>query len=101
MKFQVGDMVDYHPELKRQGYYLRCGSGTYPCAVVASVDPFILISMEGDMRWSREDHEQFEVVGWAGKEMMKVVMDRLYRDYPNMRPTMGQKLKKFFAGITR
>jgi hypothetical protein len=30
---------------------LHCGSGVYECAVVVSVDPFVLVSQEGDMLW--------------------------------------------------
>lgn len=44
---KVGDIVEAAP-----GRVLRCGSGWYPNAVIVSMDPFTLVSEEGDMMWS-------------------------------------------------
>lgn len=63
---------------------LACGSGSYPCAIVVSVEPFILVSEEADMLWSKTvELENFIVRGQADEVMLKRCMDRLYRDYPN------------------
>ena len=42
-----GDLVNYKPHLQKQGYFLRCGSGYYDFAVVASINPFMLSVASG------------------------------------------------------
>lgn len=37
------------------GNPLRCGGGVYPRAIVLKVDPQVLVSDSGDMRWSCYD----------------------------------------------
>ena len=37
--------------IHKDGRYLRSGSNMYSVAVVAKLDPFILISIETDMLW--------------------------------------------------
>lgn len=65
-------------------YPLRCGSGSYPFAVVVSVKPFILTSEEADMLWNTTvEIENFKVRGKATKEMLDRGLKRLYTDYPN------------------
>jgi len=60
---------------------LHCGSGTYPYAICVSLNPFILISEEGDMRWSATvKAENYEEIGVASKAQMKVCFDRLKHD---------------------
>ncbi len=56
---------------------LRCGCGAYDDAIVVSVKPFVLVSREGDMRWSAtvEPH-QFKTVATAPAEVQKVAMAR-------------------------
>lgn len=67
---------------------LFCGSGMYGCAVVASLDPFILISEEADMRWGTLEAKDFEVAPnhETHPDVKKAVMERLYRDFPDMKP---------------
>ncbi len=45
---KVGDVVVHRRE--RNG--LHCGSGIYTHAIVASMEPFVLVSEEGDMKWT-------------------------------------------------
>jgi len=49
---------------------LHCGSGIYPFAICISADPLVLVSEEGDMRWSCYDYPLY-VIGTATKELMK------------------------------
>lgn len=46
-ELSVGDLVESAP-----GHALACGSGIYPHAVVVSLEPFALVSVEGDMLWT-------------------------------------------------
>ena len=63
---------------KESGFVLACGSGWYSEAVVISEDPFILTSLESDMRWeSTIKKENFEVIGEATKAMLKKCNRRL------------------------
>lgn len=77
MTFEVGDVVmSINP-----GFWLRSGCYSYDDAVVASLDPFLLISREGDMSWSATIlPEWFQRVGRAGDETMKRVLARLERE---------------------
>ena len=47
----------------KSGTILRCGTGTYPNAVVLSVSPFVLVSTCGTMVWNNHDYENFEYDG--------------------------------------
>jgi predicted RNA methylase len=56
----IGDVVIPRD---RQTTELACGCGRYNCAIVASIDPFVLVSVEGDMRWSATVlQEEFETL---------------------------------------
>ena len=44
---KIGDRVI--PKAHR--YVLRSGCGVYPYAIVKSIDPFVLVSEDGDMTW--------------------------------------------------
>ena len=48
VKMQVGDVV-----IPIGDTVLACGCGYYDCAIVASVEPFALASVEADMLWTR------------------------------------------------
>ena len=59
-------------------FQLRSGSSWYPDAVVVMVEPLILVSRDGDMRWSSTVRpEYFEVCGRATKSELKVARTRL------------------------
>jgi hypothetical protein len=44
---QVGDVV-----IPVGGTVLACGCGRYDCAIVASIEPFALASVDADMLWT-------------------------------------------------
>jgi len=50
-KFGVGDLVT-----PVEGVQLASGCGYYYGAVVVSMDPFVLVSEEADMRWEHTVH---------------------------------------------
>jgi hypothetical protein len=47
VKMQVGDVV-----IPVGGTVLACGCGRYDCAIVASIEPFALASVDADMLWT-------------------------------------------------
>ncbi len=75
---KIGDMVkskDLSVEV------LACGSGTYDKAMIYSLDPFKLISEEGDMIWETDVHqEHFEVVGRADLKTLEKAIWRLAKE---------------------
>lgn len=77
MTLEVGDLVkSVHP-----GFHLRSGCSAYDDAVVASLEPFVLISREGDMRWSSTIAPYyFEKTGRADEATLAVVMKRWNRE---------------------
>lgn len=59
-------------------YNLRSGCSEYNVVVVVSVDPFVLVSCRGDMRWAATvSIENFKTVGMANDEDFKMCMNRL------------------------
>jgi hypothetical protein len=73
----VGDFVKYKP---RRGL-LRCGCGQYDRAVIASLEPFVLVSEWGDMLWrSTVTLEDFEKCGEATRGELLAVLDRFKRE---------------------
>lgn len=59
---------------------LRSGCSSYDKAVVASVEPFVLISEEGDMKWSvTVEKKNFEVIGVASWRTWRKVRKRIKR----------------------
>lgn len=74
---RIGDVVIPMPG----GHPLVCGSGRYTHAICCSVDPFILVSEEADMRWSVtiEPH-YFVALCQAHPEIVARCLKRLERD---------------------
>ncbi len=69
----VGDVV-----VPIRGHRLFSGCGAYDYAIVISVDPFVLASAEGDMRWSATAKpEYFKAIGKADSAILKTAMRRL------------------------
>ncbi len=60
--------------------HLYSGCERYTHAICVSVEPFILISERGDMRWSTRKIEDFVSTGKAPSDVFKICMDRLKRD---------------------
>jgi len=59
---------------------LRSGCSVYDKAVVASVDPFVLISEEGDMLWRATiEMKDFEITGVVNRKTWKNVKNRIKR----------------------
>ena len=72
-KLQVGSRVTSNrPEAP-----LVSGAEVYGAAVCVSVDPFVLVSHTGDMRWGRLKAEHFDVHEVVDDEILKVCMRRL------------------------
>lgn len=73
-KMEVGAVVEpidpFNP--------LRSSCGTYPAAVVISMEPFVLVSPTGDMRWSTRKVEEFQVVAQMQSEDVSKLMHRLH-----------------------
>lgn len=56
----VGDLVR---PTKESGFHLRSGAEYYKRAIVSSLEPFVLISEQKDMKWSATvKKEDFELV---------------------------------------
>jgi hypothetical protein len=73
----VGDLVNYR---SKRGC-LCSGCGAYDKAVVVSLDPFVLISEEGDMMWrATVKIGDFETVGKASREALLNVTKRLINE---------------------
>ncbi len=74
--FAVGNRV-----ARKNGQYFASGSCVDTEAVVISIDPFILVSEEGDMRWSLVKPEEVYYIGVDVKEeiLQRYYMRRLLR----------------------
>lgn len=70
---RVGDIV-----VPKPGHWLRSGCSAYDSAVVVSMEPFILVSKETDMKWSATvKPENFTVSSIATDAMLERCMKRL------------------------
>lgn len=74
---EIGDLVASKNSLTDP---LRSGAELYFRAVVVSVDPFVMISEQADMRWSTWDIDRVTVVGHASPEILERCVDRYVRD---------------------
>ncbi len=66
--------------LDQDHYVLASGSNAYRYATVVSVDPFVLISSEGDMRWDMQEPQDFVRLRDATKQEISNAKTRLKRD---------------------
>lgn len=73
---KVGNLVV--PMEPQHGLY--SGAGQWSSAVVASVEPFLLVCKESDMKWSTKKAEDFHPVGQATPEMINAIQHRLNRE---------------------
>lgn len=74
MTHQVGDLV----EPVSADYQLASGNCRYTYAVVVSVEPFVLVSEQSDMRWQwTVKPEQFKAFGKASDLMLERCMKRV------------------------
>jgi hypothetical protein len=58
-------------------HYFHSGSGAYIGAIVISLDPFIMVSEHGDMRWSQIRPENVKVVARVTDYVLNRCMKRL------------------------
>lgn len=84
---RVGDSVVTMP-----GHALRSGATWYPYAVVVQVDPLILISEDGDMKWSAMlDRLPLKVTGRASTAALNKANMRLWRDQEEEKRVAAEK----------
>lgn len=75
---QVGDVAVPSRQSVAEGRFLHCGSGRYSHAIVGSVNPFVLVSSQGDMVWSCTwKPEQMEFLCQASADVIATVRKRL------------------------
>lgn len=55
---------------------LACGSGVYTHAFVVSVEPFVLVSAEGDMMWERQKPTSFVALCQAHPNASRLAFNR-------------------------
>jgi len=85
---KIFDIVEY----KEGKGFLVSGSGRYSSAVVASVQPFILYSLDADMRWAATIHkEDFIVVSEATDYTKTKMLERFSREVELLDKTRTRK----------
>lgn len=57
---KIGDQVE--PDPTKTNYIFHCGTGRYATAVVVSLDPFVMVSLSGEMMWFRWNPDHVRVV---------------------------------------
>lgn len=75
---KVGDVVVAADD---ERFPLRSACEYYSHAIVASVDPFVLVSEHGDMMWSRRETHSVFVLCQAHPRITKRAVARFKRDY--------------------
>jgi len=56
------------------------GPWHYTHAIVVSMDPFILMSEDADMRWNLQEAKDFKAIGRAFPKQLKQAMRRLKKE---------------------
>ena len=80
--FKPGDIVqNENGPTSTRGCPLACGSGFYADAIVVQADPFVVVSREGDMKWSclGSNAKHLRVIGTASKHESKAAFARFKR----------------------
>ena len=75
-KFMIGHVVIAKDISK---FMFHSGSGMYSHAIVVSLDPLILVSEQGDMRWSLVNPDDIAPIGRADDKTVQRCMKRLER----------------------
>jgi len=91
---KVGDVV---VPTRQSHKVLHCGSGMYSHAIVASLEPFVLVSEDGSMLWRTtwQPHE-VEALCQASKEIQEVVEKRWLKErFPSIEQPNEQELAKY------
>jgi hypothetical protein len=100
-KMYIGDIVV--PKNPKEGVILRCGSYVYTHAVCVSVDPFTLVSPEGDMTWYNLDHNDFISLSQVHPDILKQCKEKGYRikqkkDWKIMKVQYVARQQTFYIG---
>jgi len=74
---KVGDVVI----AKNREDSLHCSHYIYTHAIVASTNPFILVSELGDMLWSKVDSNDYIPLCQVHPKIRKTVLKRFKRDH--------------------
>ena len=74
---KIGDVVVHVDGPQRGG--LACGSGYYTHAICVSVEPFVLVSEEGDMMWSCLTPSNYVGLCQAHPDASKNAFDRYHK----------------------
>ena len=77
--FAVGDVI-----VAKEGpttSWLCSGCSCYEFAICCSVDPFVLVSEEGDMLWARLTPQNFRSIGRAPANQRAAAFRRYAQDY--------------------
>lgn len=72
---------------------LRSGASVYSVAIVANMDPFILISSGTDMRWSTKEPENFQAIGMASAAEINAIQWRLGQPGRQDEPFVEEEVK--------
>lgn len=81
---QVFDVVTpYGKQFRQHPYVLHSGCSMYDRAVVAQIEPYVLISEEGDMMWTDIVPSDFELHCKASKATMYNVIKRFNEEFPD------------------
>lgn len=78
---KIGDVVTTHPSYR--GPRLYCGSGIYTHAICVSVDPFILVSEQGDMLWQKVPMGEVQALCQAHPDIVARCKKRMEQDRKN------------------
>ncbi len=87
---KIGDIV----VPKTNEPLLYCGTGIYKCAIVANLDPFVLVSMEGDMLWGDINKDDVEALGKAYPQNKKIAIKRWNKFRKNEGKAIMKKKEK-------
>lgn len=87
-EMKVGDLVEAVPP-----FQLSCGDSVYKDAVVASVDPFVLVSQSGDMSWSDTIKQVYVRVAGKASKVSSEVMEIAGKKLAEVRAQKRKELK--------
>lgn len=61
--------------------HLACGSGFYTHAICVDTEPFVLVSDQGDMKWTCVEENKFTSLCQAHPDVVGRAMARYQRDF--------------------
>lgn len=64
--------------------YLYSGASRYVTAIVVSVNPFVLISYNGDMMWKKENPKRFNILKVAEEDSWLNALERYNREFEEL-----------------